>query len=407
MAGIINRSYYDAAEKGRQDRDAAIQRTAHNALSHQAVAQGARVNALMDDPQATPEAYARVGRSDVANSLTNISNNSQGMEQEGHKRLFLAAQYALQSPDPKAFIAQNFPELAKANPTFDTDTPEQVAQSLQQLLGKHGANAGIAPAPRPVQYQTIDGPRGSRIQVNPETGEQKQIVGPDNTQPGVGGGPPSGYRWGAGGRLEPIPGGPADPLTPNTKDDSRIFAKADKLRDEFNTQSKDFVSVGDAYNVVKATGADNSAAGDLSMIFAFMKMLDPTSVVREQEFANAQNAAGVPDRIRNQYNKIISGERLNETQRKDFLNQANNLYKTRKTRNDQLKNRYTEIAKRNRVNPDDVVGDMAIVEQETGGPNASGAQPGQPVQVKSAAEAAALPSGTEFITPDGRRKVRP
>jgi hypothetical protein len=29
----------------------------------------------------------------------------------------------------------------------------------------------------------------------------------------------------------------------------------------------------------------------MAMIFAFMKMLDPSSVVRETEFANAQNAA--------------------------------------------------------------------------------------------------------------------
>ena len=48
----------------------------------------------------------------------------------------------------------------------------------------------------------------------------------------------------------------------------------------------------------------DSAAGDLSMIFTYMKVLDPTSVVREGEQATAQNAAGIPERTRNLYNKL-------------------------------------------------------------------------------------------------------
>jgi hypothetical protein len=36
-----------------------------------------------------------------------------------------------------------------------------------------------------------------------------------------------------------------------------------------------------------------------------MKMLDPTSVVREGEFATAQNAASIPIKIVNMYNKAL------------------------------------------------------------------------------------------------------
>jgi hypothetical protein len=49
-------------------------------------------------------------------------------------------------------------------------------------------------------------------------------------------------------------------------------------------------------------------------------------VVREGEFATAQNAAGVPERIMNIYNKLISGERLNASQRNSFKGQAKGLY---------------------------------------------------------------------------------
>jgi hypothetical protein len=338
-----------------------------------------------------------------------IQQNTQEMQQQQQQfsaeqqkqvatKMMQTAQWALQSSNPKQFVEQNAPELAQAaGPEWATADDNMVRLQLQDLVGKYGPQAGVAPGPRPVKWEERKGPRGSIIQVNPETGEQKQVIGPDNTQPSVGSQAPSGYRFNPDGTLSPIKGGPADPNTPNTKDDTRIFAKADKLRDEFNTQSKDFIAVGDSYSTVQAAANDPSAAGDLSMIFAYMKMLDPNSVVREQEFANAQNAAGVPDRIRNQWNKVLEGERLNPAQRKDFIAQAKKVYEVRKTRHKSIVNRYTEIAKRNKVNPDDVVGDMGVVDQQQTGP----------VQVKSAAEAMALPPGTVFITPDGRQKVRP
>ena len=102
------------------------------------------------------------------------------------------------------------------------------------------------------------------------------------------------------------------------------FGDEDKLRDDFRSESKEFVKVRDAYGRILST--DASAAGDLALIFNYMKILDPGSVVREGEFATAQNSAGVPTRIRAQYNKIISGEKLAPETRADFLQQAQNLY---------------------------------------------------------------------------------
>jgi hypothetical protein len=60
-----------------------------------------------------------------------------------------------------------------------------------------------------------------------------------------------------------------------------------------------------------------------------MKVLDPGSTVREGEFANAQNAAGVPDRIRNLFNNWSKGQRLDENQRQDFITQAKKIVDAR------------------------------------------------------------------------------
>lgn len=98
-----------------------------------------------------------------------------------------------------------------------------------------------------------------------------------------------------------------------------------KFRKEYSDQTAGYRDVKSAYGRVLAS--QDNAVGDLSLIFGYMKMLDPGSVVREGEFATAQNAAGVPDRVRNLYNRVFSGERLNESQRKAFKGQAEGLFK--------------------------------------------------------------------------------
>jgi len=98
-----------------------------------------------------------------------------------------------------------------------------------------------------------------------------------------------------------------------------------KFRAEYNNLTKGYQEVKSAYGRVLAS--EDSAVGDLSLIFGYMKMLDPGSVVREGEFATAQNAAGVPERVQNIYNRVISGERLSASQRKSFKGQADGLFK--------------------------------------------------------------------------------
>jgi hypothetical protein len=105
--------------------------------------------------------------------------------------------------------------------------------------------------------------------------------------------------------------------------DKAIEAAA-KLRKEYSDQTKGFQEVQDAYRRIGAS--ENNAVGDISLIFGFMKLLDPMTGVREGEYANAQNAAGVPDRVVNLYNRALRGERLNESQRATFTGQAKKLF---------------------------------------------------------------------------------
>ena len=62
---------------------------------------------------------------------------------------------------------------------------------------------------------------------------------------------------------------------------------------------------------------------DVAMIFAFMKSLDPTSVVRESEYATAANAGvGVPEKIWKAYNRALKGEILLPQLRREIIRAA-------------------------------------------------------------------------------------
>lgn len=134
-------------------------------------------------------------------------------------------------------------------------------------------------------------------------------------------------------------------------------SRADSLRKEYTARPeyKTYLTLRDNYNRIQSSAQDASAAGDLSLIFSYMKMLDPTSVVREGEFATAQTAGGVDDRIRAMYNKVVSGERLSTDQRADFVNRANMLYSDTEKIKSTLDSEYKTLAENAGIDPMDVV----------------------------------------------------
>jgi hypothetical protein len=144
--------------------------------------------------------------------------------------------------------------------------------------------------------------------------------------------------------------------------ESGNFNETQKLRKEYLDQSKNFIDVRDSYSRLQAVAANPSAAGDISIIFSYMKMLDPGSVVREGEQATAQNAAGIPDRIRNLYNKTITGERLSPNQRQDFVNQGQKLYNKASEQQQKSSSLYKDIAQRSGLTSDLAVPDLSLVQ---------------------------------------------
>lgn len=158
----------------------------------------------------------------------------------------------------------------------------------------------------------------------------------------------------------------------------KLSKDATDMRKEWlkNPITKMSQEVATAYEKVRAAGADPSPAGDLSLIFGYMKMLDPGSVVREGEFATAQNAAAVPDRVRNMYNRIMTGERLNPVQRQDFIQQASNVYGGQMEQQNRFNQSFYDLALRTGVSPQDVVLSDIFSKEGKSGSKGAGVKPG-------------------------------
>ena len=131
-------------------------------------------------------------------------------------------------------------------------------------------------------------------------------------------------------------------------------------RNEFTSLPaiRTFAEQTSAYGRVVTSAADPSPAGDLALIFNYMKMLDPGSVVREGEFATAQNAGGVDERTRSFYNRVVEGTRLSEGQREDFVDRSTRLYTQAEEQYTSLADQYRAFAEAAGLPVDQVIPDF-------------------------------------------------
>lgn len=145
--------------------------------------------------------------------------------------------------------------------------------------------------------------------------------------------------------------------TKGIREQDPTFGREQDLRKEYGAtpEYKRYDDVRASYERIRSSAQMDSGAGDIGTIFGFMKMLDPGSVVREGEFATAQNSSGVPDRVRNLYNQVVQGSKLTPDQRSEFVRVADSLYENERKRIEALNTRYGTIAGQYQLDPSRVV----------------------------------------------------
>lgn len=132
---------------------------------------------------------------------------------------------------------------------------------------------------------------------------------------------------------------------------------AGKLRDDYSqlVSKTGWHDLQGFYQRMQQTAADPSPAGDIGLIFSYMKVLDPNSTVREGEYATAANAGSAFAKVGSVYNKVINGQRLTEGQRADFFKKAGQYYETAQNRQKAIEADFTNKAKHAGIDPSDVL----------------------------------------------------
>jgi hypothetical protein len=130
------------------------------------------------------------------------------------------------------------------------------------------------------------------------------------------------------------------------------------LRKEFNNLPvvKKTQEVAEASAKIQSTSP--TGPGDISLLVAYMKMIDPGSTVRENEFATAENAGGVTSKVRNVYNKLLEGDKLPEEMRQQFRTEAQRILDAQLQNYEATATHYQRFAEMSGLAPEDVVMDL-------------------------------------------------
>ena len=100
---------------------------------------------------------------------------------------------------------------------------------------------------------------------------------------------------------------------------------------------KNFEDAQAGYSRVVAGANQNSKAGDVALIFGFMKTLDPTSVVRESEFQLGESIGGLNQKVAAYYDSLRGKGRLTPEQRQELVAASTNQFGTYQTELDTFK----------------------------------------------------------------------
>ena len=185
-----------------------------------------------------------------------------------------------------------------------------------------------------------------------------------------------------------------------------------RLRGEYFKRTENFFAAERNFSIIEASAADKSGAGDIALVTSFMKMLDKDSVVRETEFAQAQDTSGLLGKLQSAVTKLEDGKFLTPEQRIDFQRLAGKYLEAANVQEQGVRKSYQAIIDNYGLNPVNVFGASAATADPPADPPAdaaSGSIPPSFTSNEDVIRAAALAGVTpeemwEFMPDDMRAK---
>ena len=285
-----------------------------------------------------------------------------------------AARGTSREEDVKAFYAPQLGTQAQLTTITDPNDPDSKINVLyhprapagsqitdltgRPIPGLGGTVAGAAPAPVPFAGAGgLGGYAGLPSPVQPGGGLTSPVAPPTATAPSgaaAARGLPSAATLGPTVPGLNIPDWPTarSPVDLPARTGPKAFEPEQKLRKEFEEVSKPHMVIRDAFARMQA--AEPTGPGDLAMLYSYIKMINPNNRLSPNAVADAENTAGVPDQIRNLWNKVLKGDRLSPAHRQEVMRQAASLYGKSLDDYNALREQFggpTGIARQQRIDP--------------------------------------------------------
>lgn len=203
--------------------------------------------------------------------------------------------------------------------------------------------------------------------------------------------------------LDPVTGEEKSRIPAPNISGGKGLGKADEIIRKYSLQEGDrfsndpavrqYIEALGSVRTIQELGTDPNATAldDTALIFSFMKTLDPRSTVREGEAASVENARGIPESIRNLYNRAAAGNRLTPEQRLNLVKASKAALKGQRASYNVARKRTMKRIEAAGLDPDIVFGGE-IDEEDTFGETPS--TPSKTVPEIGFGKPVTTPSGT-------------
>lgn len=153
-----------------------------------------------------------------------------------------------------------------------------------------------------------------------------------------------------------------------TRDAARIqtgFKNEQDLRKEFSglPEVENYKKAYPAFAAIKDATSRNTTQSDINIVYGLAKLYDPTSVVREGEYATVANSPNIPEKVKGYAQYLAGGGRLSPETKKQIMLEATGRIGTYEAEAKKARGSYEGIAKKRGMEPSSVFSDMGDMNQ--------------------------------------------
>ncbi len=143
----------------------------------------------------------------------------------------------------------------------------------------------------------------------------------------------------------------APKMSVNVSDPTAVSREIMAIRNNYVKEIGDASALSATYQNLVAAAENPNPINDVTLVFGFYKMIDPTSTVREGEYDTLLKSSSIPDRIKNSIEQVSKGTKLTPKQRQEIIDAAYNRVEAKKKSVNEAFNVHSSALKTLNVDP--------------------------------------------------------